>query len=145
MDAEVILKDLRNQFGQKSVFYAEDIAAVLGRSVEAVYSLKSRGSLNLPVIETGGRPGVSIYAVAEWLAGGVDESTIKARKAGKDSSVPPVPSPKRRIESLEKHLKGVRVQRAFLAELDDSIERQITELSMGAASTDDRDPVRDGL
>lgn len=136
MQVEMILKDLRQQFGKKSVLYAEDIAEVLGISLSASYSLKSRGGLNLPVVETGGRAGVSIYAVAEWLAG-VDESSVKARKASKAQGLLE-PTPKRRIAGLEKGVKVLQLQSRFLNEVVAGMEHNILDLTIQAAAKKDR-------
>lgn len=134
MNVQTILDDLSKQFGKRKVLYAEDVAEILGISVGASYSLKSRGGLSLPVVETGGRPGVSIYAMAEFLAASVPLATAKAKKAAAASGLPPVPTPKRRIAALENHLKGVRLQARFLSEVVASMEHQILDLTVQAVA-----------
>lgn len=69
MDSSLILADLRKQFGaKKAVLYAEELAIALHRTANAIYALKSRGTLPVPCIKVGGRLAVSIYDVADWLA-----------------------------------------------------------------------------
>lgn len=137
MTPELVLKDLREQFGQRSVLYSEDLAALLGKSVAAVDSLRSRGGFPLPIIQVGGRPAVSIHAVADWLVGETPaEAPRKPRKAAVQPA--PVPAPKRASESLGKYLLSVRLQREFLFELDAEIERILLE--MEAKGADVRSP-----
>ena len=122
MDTSLILKDLRTQFPKQSVLYSDDIAALLGKSVAAADALKGRGGFPLPILEVGGRPAVSIYAVADWLAGG---AIPKSR--AEQSKAPAPQTPKRRRESLGKYLLGLQVQRDFLGALTANIERLIID------------------
>ena len=49
MDSSLILADLREQFGaKKAVLYVEELAIVLGRTVDALYTLNSRNTLPIP-------------------------------------------------------------------------------------------------
>lgn len=137
MGPELVLKDLREQFGQRSVLYSEDIAALLGKSVAAVDSLRSRGGFPLPVIQVGGRPAVSIHAVADWLSGETAATpAAKPQKAQQaPPSAPPVPAPKRAGESLGKYLLSVRLQRDFLFELDAEIEKVLLGMNVEKPDT----------
>jgi hypothetical protein len=120
MDSAAVLKDLREQFGPKSVLYSEDIAALLGKSRAAVESLRARGGFPVPVIQVGGRPAVSIHAMADFLSGKAPQPVALPSKGS-----PAVQAPKRAGESLGKYLLSVRIQREFLFELDAEIEKLI--------------------
>lgn len=120
MDSTLILKDLQATYGPRKVLYSDDVAAILGKSVGAVYSMKSKDGFPLPIIEVGGRPGVSIYAMADWLADGAH-----TKPKASTSKAPPLAPPKRKRESLGKFLRGLRTQRNFLAELDAEVERLV--------------------
>ena len=51
MDSPLILADLREQFGaKKAVLYAEELAIALHRTTDAIYTLKSRGTLPVPCV-----------------------------------------------------------------------------------------------
>ena len=123
MDSSLILADLREQFGaRKAVLYAEELAIALHRTTSAIYTLKSRGTLPVPCIKVGGRLAVSIYDVADWLAGNTPKaSRSKQRKQSEIS----IPEPKRRTDSLGDALMQVRAQQGFLAELMVAIEHQL--------------------
>jgi len=45
MNSELILKDLREQFGKKSVLYSDDIASLLGKDHRVVKTLLKGNSL----------------------------------------------------------------------------------------------------
>ena len=121
-----ILQDLRMQFGPVSVLYADQLAVILGKSVDATRILGSRDGWPVARKIVGGRPCVSIHAVASWLAG----EDVGHSFPGKQSSKvicehPPIPAPKRKVRSLEKMLMLLRTNRQFLEELDTEIERII--------------------
>ena len=125
MDSSLILADLREQFGaKKAVLYAEELAVALNRTPSAIYTLNSRNALPVPCLKVGGRLAVSIYDVANWLAGNAPKvSSSKSRKQAEVS----IPEPRRRKESLGKFLMQVQAQQGFLAELGLSIQRQLDE------------------
>lgn len=127
---QIILAEIRARFGEKLVLYSEDLAEILGKdSVGAIYSLNSRGGLPVEVKEVGGRPCVSVFDVAEWLANSNSSNkAVTAKKSAKEEK--PVAEPKRYRESLGKYLLQLRVQRNFLAELDANIEKLITQLEI---------------
>ena len=123
MDSSLILADLREQFGaRKAVLYAEELAIALHRTTSAIYTLNSRGTLPVPCIKVGGRLAVSIYDVADWLAGTTPNAARSKQRKQADVSVP---SPKRRTDSLGDALMQVRAQQGFLAELMVAIEHQL--------------------
>jgi hypothetical protein len=122
MNSQAILNDLRATFGPaKSVLYADEVAQVLGKTTSAVYSLLSREGLPFPVIEVGGRPAVSIYAVAAILAG---EQTPSAKQVVPDPSVPPaLAAPKRKRADLGTLRRSAALAFDFFAALDAELER----------------------
>ena len=123
MDISIILADLRSRHGDKSVLNAADIARELGRTVDAVYSLKGRDGLPFPLLPDASGPCASIYSVAEWLAG---SGHAQPAGASADSGVP---EPKRKRESLEKYLMAVKRQREFIREFELELEKIIVELN----------------
>ena len=121
MDKQAIIDDLRKTFGAgKSVLNASELAQVLGTTVKAVYSMNDRGGLPVPVLESNGRLCVSIYDVAAWLAG---ENDVSPKVVKPEPSVPPVPPPRRRRESMGTYLTTLRNQIDFLNELHSEIAR----------------------
>lgn len=121
MEKQAILEDLRKTFGEgKSVLNASELAQVLGTTVKGVYSLKDRDGLPVPVLSSGGRLCVSIYAVVDWLAG--EQSPPKPSKPAPNAS-PPVPPPRRKRESMAAYLVTLRNQIDFLNELHSELER----------------------
>ena len=138
MDEAQIAKDLKEQFGGRSVLYPADVAVVLGKTESAVASMKWRGGFPVPVILVGGRHAVSVYAMARWLARGEDESEEDSSGEEKTKPQETVPEAaisfpavsskhggKRDHKSLGKMLIGLRGQREFLAQLDAEIEAEI--------------------
>jgi hypothetical protein len=120
MDKQDIIDDLRKTFGPgKSVLNASELAQVLGTTVKAIYSMKDRDGLPVPVLTSNGRLCVSIYDVADWLSG--EKSEPKVTKP--DPKVPPVPPPRRRRESMGAYLTTLRHQMDFLNELYSELER----------------------
>jgi hypothetical protein len=125
MDKETILADLRKVFGQhKMVLDAVELAQVLGTTLKGLYSLKGRDGLPVPVLSSGGKLCVSIHAVAAWLAGEDVEQKKPSKPAKGDAkSVPPVPPPRRKRESMGAYLTTLRSQINFLSELHAELER----------------------
>lgn len=123
MDSSLILADLREQFGaRKAVLYAEELAIALHRTTSAIYTLNSRGTLPVPCIKVGGRLAVSIYDVADWLAGNTPKPARSKQRKQSEFSISP---PKRRTESLGDALMQARAQQSFLAELIVAIQHQL--------------------
>ena len=136
MDSSLILADLREQFGaKKAVLYAEELAVALNRTPSAIYTLNSRNALPVPCLKVVGRLAVSIYDVANWLAGNAPK--VASSKSRKQTDVP-IPEPRRRKESLGKFLAQVQAQQGFLAEFGLAIQRQLEEIviaTQGAATS----------
>ena len=121
MDKQAILDDLRKTFGAgKLVLNANELAQVLGITVKAIYSMKDRDGLPVPVLSSNGKLCVSIHAVVDWLAG--EPSAQKTTKPSPEAS-PPVPPPRRRRESMGAYLTTLRRQMDFLDDLHSEIER----------------------
>ncbi len=89
MSVELVLEDLKKRYGDRKVLYARDIAEIIGESPSRVQRLLRARSLPFPVIHVGRHNGVSLYAVAQWLAVGESvetaplKSTLKARASSK--------------------------------------------------------------
>lgn len=125
MDSSIILADLREQFGaRKAVLYAEELAIALHRSTSAIYTLKSRGTLPVPCFKVGGRVAVSIYDVADWLAGNTPKT---ARSKPQKEAEVSVPEPKRHKADMSGFLLQVHAQRKFLADLEVAIQHQLEQ------------------
>ena len=133
MDSSIILADLREQFGaRKVVLYAEELAIALHRTTSAVYTLKSRGTLPVPCFKVGGRLAVSIYDVADWLAGNTPKT---ARSKPQKNAEVSVPEPKRPKADMGDFLMQVRAQRKFLAELELAIQYQLEQAGASPVHT----------
>lgn len=151
MDAAQIAKDLKEQFGGRSVLYPADVAIVLGKTESAIASMKWRGGFPVPVKPVGGRPAVTVYDMAKWLAGdaegdadassGEDEPS-KPGEAAKAAKPIAAGSSKhggrRNHKSLGKMLIGLRGQREFLAALDAEIEAEILAEELAEAAEEAR-------
>lgn len=102
MSVELVLEDLKTQFGERKVLYARDIATILGQRQDRVRRLLNSRSLPLKLIDVGGHKGVSLYEMAQWLAEGepqglgpghpAGESGGKCRKGASPSKISPSPS-----------------------------------------------------
>jgi hypothetical protein len=112
MNSELILKDLREQFGKKSLLYSEDIASLLGRDHRVVKTLLKANSLPIAVKKVGNQLGVSIYEVAEWLAKSESFQANNVKKTEKQ-----VKAPSRARASLGKSLLALKMQIDFLTEI----------------------------
>lgn len=112
MNSELILKDLREQFGQKTVLYSDDIATLLGRDHRVVKTLLKANSLPIAVKKVGQQLGVSIYEVAEWLA---KSDSFQAKTTHKTEKQ--VKAPSRARASLGRSLIALQTQMDFLAEV----------------------------
>ena len=133
MDSSLILADLRDQFGaRKTVLYAEELAIALHRTTSAIYTLKSRGTLPVPCLKVGGRLAVSIYDVADWLAGNTPKT---ARSKPQKQAELSVPEPKRRADRMCDFLMQVHAQQKFLAELEVAIQHQLEQASASPVYT----------
>ena len=130
MDSSLILADLREQFGaKKAVLYVEELAIVLGRTVDALYTLNSRNTLPIPCMKVGGRFAVSIYDVAEWLSGNIPKQKRSKALKQEDNSVA---DPKRTRKSLGAALRQIQAQQGFLGELAVALQNRsdISELAL---------------
>lgn len=101
MSVELVLEDLKKRYGDRKVLYARDIAEIIGESPSRVQRLLRARSLPFPVIHVGRHNGVSLYAVAQWLAEGESleagsrqvpgDAQGKGRKSA-ERTLPPVPT-----------------------------------------------------
>ena len=112
MNTDSILEDLRKTFGKQSILYAEDIAKLLGSDHRVVKSLEAKQAIPLPMKKVGNKVGVSIYAVADWLA-----SSDKPSASPRKTSVKHLKMPARARASLGRSLLFLRTQIDFLEEI----------------------------
>jgi hypothetical protein len=68
MTKDEILRDLRQTYGHKVLLTPEDLALAIGRSPKAQANMRSRHAFPMPIKRLGGRVGVSVYALADYLA-----------------------------------------------------------------------------
>ena len=124
MTKEETLADLRKTFGTvKSVLYAAELAQVMGLTTKAIYGLKDREGMPVPILPGTGRPCVSIHAVVDWLHGENPQAEKPAPAPEGAVQYPPVPMPKRRREKMSSYISTLRRQIDFLNELHSEIER----------------------
>lgn len=142
MEKSEILGDLREQFGPVSVLYADQLAQVLGKSTDAVYALHKRKGLPFRVLSVGGRPAVSILAVADWLAKGAEPEESEGHDTA--SGAPAVPAPKRKHEALGAFLRNFAEQRNFLADVYTEVERIVIASEAEEADQTNEDLGREG-
>ncbi|MDD4978496.1 MAG: hypothetical protein PHI29_07680 [Gallionella sp.] len=69
MDKENILRDLKERTAGKTLLTAEDLAPIIHRSPQAQANLRNTGTFPLPIRKVGRVPMVSVYDLADWLAG----------------------------------------------------------------------------
>lgn len=127
MTKEEVLADLRTQFGKQSVLYAEDLADLLGKSKEAVLALHGRNSLPFPVKKIGGRIGVSIFDVADYLS---DSEKVQTKKGSSLIDFPSLPVPKNHRQSLGKLLLAFQNTRDFYNDFCANLEKKIISLEL---------------
>jgi len=120
MDASEKLKDLRTQFGKKSVLFAEDIAELIGADHGAVAKIKSGMGIPLPLKKVGSKYGVPIQDVATWLSS--PDAPKKAPGAAGKKPIEPLGKPKRTRPSLGRALLALRTQMDFLGEVHARLE-----------------------
>ena len=69
MTKDEILRDLRQAYGPKVILSPQDLALAIGRSPKAQANMRSRGAFPMPIKRVGGKVGVSVYDLADYLAG----------------------------------------------------------------------------
>lgn len=69
MDEAAIVAELRDFFGEKTLLSPEDLAPHIRRTPKAQANLRSLGVFPIPLTYISGKPYVTIYALAAWLAG----------------------------------------------------------------------------
>ena len=121
ISSEVILNDLRNRFGRKTVLYSEDLADLLGSDHRVVTSLQKGMALPLKLKKVGKRWGVSIYEVADWLA-----EADHPRKQQQTVLPKRLQPPARARTALGRSLLALQTQRNFLNELIVDIDNWLT-------------------
>lgn len=129
---QAILDGLLADYNGAKVLYAKDVAKELGKpSAAAARALMNSPGFPLPVKPVGGRPTVTVFDMATWLAGEpMSPIEVPSQKASgaptaksstaTTSHIPPAKRPPR--ESLGKYLTLLRAQRQFLEELYDELD-----------------------
>lgn len=140
MDASEKLKDLRAQFGKKSVLFAEDIAELIGADHGAVKMIKSGLGLPLPLKKVGSKYGVPIHDVATWLSS--PDAPKKASGAPGKKPIEPLAKPKRARPSLGRALLALRTQMDFLGEVHAHLEAIELRASIKHAAKPDQGRTR---
>lgn len=128
MDAKTILADLQLRFPRKVWLSPKDLADIIDKSEQAQANLRHRGNFPLPIKKVGRKVGVSIYAVAEWLA---DEGSTSIEAAANTApqtrkaknTVPDRSKPTRSRPSLGASLMALRTAHEFQMSLIDELEK----------------------
>jgi hypothetical protein len=89
MSIELILRDLRDRFGNRLVLYSPDLAVILDTTEEAMTNLITRQELPFQVKLIGDRRCVDIYQIATWLAASGLVPVAVAPKEAKQKSGSP--------------------------------------------------------
>jgi len=131
-DRQAILDGLLADYNGAKVLYAKDVAKELGKpSAAAARALMNSPGCPLPVRQVGGKPAVTVFDMASWLAGEpiqtieVPQGKPPAQTAAKAASSPAkqsIPAHRPPRESLGKYLALLRGQRLFLEELYAELE-----------------------
>ena len=87
MTKDEILRDLRQAYGPKVLLSPEDLALAIGRSPKAQANMRSRGAFPMPIKRLGGKVGVSVYDLADYLAG--DSTNAATPAAARSTSASP--------------------------------------------------------
>ena len=91
MTVDQVLNDLRARHGPRLVFYAADLALLLGESEAATENLINSQSLPFSIKMVGNRRCVDIYQIAQWLAdGGVVPVVVQSEVSRPTLSPQPV-------------------------------------------------------
>lgn len=99
MTKDEILRDLRQAYGPKVILSPADLALAIGRSPKAQANMRSRGAFPMPVKRVGGKIGVSVYDLADYLAG---DSTIERPAATARATDAPAMAPDRSLVAPNK-------------------------------------------
>lgn len=128
-ERQAILDGLLKDYNGAKVLYAKDVAKELGKpSAAAARALMNSVGCPLPVKHVGGKPAVTVFDMATWLAGEaiqvqpVEASVSASSPPAHASSVLSYAAPKRPRESLGKYLLSINLQREFLFELAGELE-----------------------
>jgi hypothetical protein len=92
----------------------------MGRSAGSLAALKRSGGFPLPIEKLGRTPVVSIYLLAEWLAGEYTPSQSTKSKKTADSNA--LPAPARKRVKIGDFLLALRQQNDFLGALYSQLE-----------------------
>lgn len=93
-----ILFDLKGRFGDKVILSPKDIAPIIDTSIGVQANQRLRQNFPIPIIKQGTKIGITIFALARWLADGSvqpsdsDLETIAPQPA----TASPQPSPNKR-------------------------------------------------
>lgn len=85
------LDDLKAKFGDKKILSPSDIAPLINVSEKVQANLRSAGRFPIPVKKVGVKVGVSIYDLARWLDGDIEETK-------QTTAIPQIKQRKRNID-----------------------------------------------
>lgn len=130
MSNAIVLDDLKKRFGDKVLLTPSDIAPLIAMSENAQASLRCRGRFPIPVKKIGKRIGVTIYALAEYLAtGDFQDSDETVEEIKEVISPPPKLKPRRSNKKPQaidySWLLGYKQQLDFEIELYRVLEHQV--------------------
>lgn len=130
MSNAIVLDDLKKRFGDKVLLTPSDIAPLIAMSENAQASLRCRGRFPIPVKKIGKRIGVTIYALAEYLAtGDFQDSDDTVEEIKEAISPPPKLKPRRSNKKPQaidySWLLGYKQQLDFEIELYRVLEHQV--------------------
>lgn len=137
VDKQSILDGLLAKYNDSKVLYAKDVAKELGKpSAAAARALMNSPGFPIPVRPIGGRPTITVYDLANWLAGepisptGLppdQPSPNPEPKSSPEAKAQPPQAARPPRESLGKYLALLRTQREFLEELYVELEAVLFE------------------
>jgi hypothetical protein len=113
MTKDEILRDLRQAYGHKVLLSPEDLALAIGRSPKAQANMRSRGAFPMPIKRVGGRVGVSVYALADYLAD--DSPSASPAAATPADSIAAIPASGQPAASGKKAPTGAAKRKAASA------------------------------
>lgn len=88
-----ILEDLQKTFGDRKFLSPADIAPIIYTSTQTQANMRSKGIFPLPTFKQGKKVGITIYALADWLAINSQLPTKSSPKQGTSSKIIATPRP----------------------------------------------------
>jgi hypothetical protein len=115
LETSEILEDLRSIFGKTRVaLTADEVAVALGTTPDGFSKLRRSNGFPLKITKVAGKPTVSIYDFAAWLAGKYQPEPANAQALAK---------PARKRKDISSALNCLALQMEFLRDLYIEIEK----------------------